>query len=279
MNPWYWRLGLAATAVGAGAAAFGWRRINQADRTPEPRSSDDLFPAPLTIMGHRGAAAVAPENTMVAFGAVSRLGLPFELDVQPCLGGQLVVMHDATLDRTTSGRGSVAQTSWADIKKLDAGAHFGDAFAGHRVPALDTVLATLGGEVVINIEVKPPSATASTAERRGLAAAVAALIEAHDVEKKVMVSSFDPLLLEALRKINGGIRRGLIIGTDEGRSVYDQVALRQLWLPLASQPDLLMLEKSLATAKVVQRLKSTGYRVFAWTVNDRAEGQRLVGAG
>ena len=288
MNPWWWRIGL---GLGAGAATYGLRRLIEPDPDAhQPRPSDDLFPDALTIMGHRGAAAVAPENTMSAFGVAARLGLPFELDVQQCNSGEPVVFHDATIERTTNGNGRIADMSWSLLKTFDAGAKFAPEFAGLRIPSLDTVLATLGREVVINIEIKRPTTDRSL---ETLATAVVKVIRAHEVTDHVMVSSFEPLILEAVGALEPNIRRGMIIGagpvkpapsgpdnpTSRARLLFDSFARRNLrWLERA-RPDLLMVDHTLVTARYVERTTRLGYRLFAWTVNDVAEAKRLVDAG
>ena len=264
MNPWLWRLGLVA---GAGAASFGLRQLYARTRTAvhRPRSCDHLFGATLTIMGHRGAAAVAPENTMVAFGVAGRLGVPFETDVRLCGTGEPVVIHDATLNRTTDGGGLVVETPWSTIRSLDAGAHFGSTFAGARVPLLDTVLATFGGEVPINLELKTSRVEGAAAR---LVEAVVELLHAHELVERVIVTSFDPLVLKAVREVDDRIVRGQILAPPSS-SGFEEI----------SQPDMLMIHHELATSPYVSRMKSAGYRVFVWTVNDEHLARRLVAVG
>ncbi len=139
---------------GQGFAAFGRvvrgadvvRKINAA-----PAKGQTLTPPvriyevrrlvePLPI-AHRGLFRHAPENTLAAFAACLELRLGFELDVRRSRDGQLVVVHDATLERTTNGKGLVADHSLAELKKLDAGRWFDRAYAGARLPALDEVFA------------------------------------------------------------------------------------------------------------------------------------------
>jgi glycerophosphoryl diester phosphodiesterase len=93
------------------------------------------------LVGHRGLLRHAPENTLAGFAACLELRLGFELDVRRSKDGHLVVIHDATLDRTTTGKGKVVDHSLAELKKLDAGAWFDPAFAGQRIPTLDEVFA------------------------------------------------------------------------------------------------------------------------------------------
>src|SRR5580658_7344129 len=93
------------------------------------------------VIAHRGASAQAPENTMAAFRLATESGAKWvEFDVHLTQDGVPVIMHDDTLDRTTDGKGKIADASWADVQKLDAGSWFDKRFKGERVPHLDEVL-------------------------------------------------------------------------------------------------------------------------------------------
>jgi glycerophosphoryl diester phosphodiesterase len=95
------------------------------------------------LVAHRGLFRHAPENTLPAYAACLELRLGFELDVRRSKDGHLVVVHDATLERTSDGKGKVAEHSLAELKQLDAGRWFDLAFAGTRIPTLDEVFALL----------------------------------------------------------------------------------------------------------------------------------------
>jgi arylsulfatase A-like enzyme/glycerophosphoryl diester phosphodiesterase len=96
---------------------------------------------PLRVVGHRGVAGQAPENTLRNMRACLELSISIELDVRRAKDGALVVIHDATLNRTTSGKGKVGDFTLAELKKLDAGSWFDEAFANERIPTLDEVFA------------------------------------------------------------------------------------------------------------------------------------------
>ena len=102
------------------------------------------------LIGHRGAAAQAPENTVAGFRRAAALGLPWvEFDVRLTADRRLVLMHDATLTRTTNGRGRVRDRRLAEIAELDSGSWFAPAFAGERVPTLERAIEVLAeGEVI-----------------------------------------------------------------------------------------------------------------------------------
>jgi glycerophosphoryl diester phosphodiesterase len=96
----------------------------------------------MRIIAHRGASLEAPENTLAAFGLAAQLGADgIEFDVQQCVGGELVVLHDTMLDRTTNGSGAILEERWSDVRLLDAGSWFGPEFESEPIPSLVDVLA------------------------------------------------------------------------------------------------------------------------------------------
>jgi len=131
-------------------------------------------------VAHRGFSAACPENTMPAFGAAAALGVDeIELDLWPSADGELVVMHDPTVDRTTDGSGAVAQLPWADLARLDAGGWRGDAWREVRIPRFDYVLDAFAGAVGFNVHIKDPGPSGQVvagvrdlAERHGVADAL-----------------------------------------------------------------------------------------------------------
>lgn len=164
------------------------------------------------VVAHRGASRQAPENTMEAF----RLGVEagadaIELDVHLTADGQLAVIHDDTLDRTTDGTGSVAGKTMDEIRRADAGARFardGDAglpFAGHGlgVPSLPEVLAWLPEEVGLVVEIKA----------RAAADAVVEALSSHAArsDRRVAVISFDEPTIERVRELDRGLRTGYLL--------------------------------------------------------------------
>src|SRR5262245_21589864 len=114
------------------------------------------------LVAHRGMLRDAPENTLAGFAACMDLGLGFELDIRRTKDGVLVILHDDSVDRTTDGRGKVADMSLTDVKKLDAGRRFDAAFKGQRVPTLDEVFALLrnrksGTLVTMDLKIGDPT--------------------------------------------------------------------------------------------------------------------------
>ncbi len=162
----------------------------------------------MRLLGHRGAQGEAPESTVPGFIYASCLpGLAgVEFDVQLSKDGQLVVIHDETVDRTTNAVGPVAEFTAAELAALDARAAFPDWPEPCGVPTLDQVLAVVKSMPVLQIEIKH-----DTPER--LERVVPVLLRAirdHGVEQQTVIISFDPIALEILSRVAPYGRRSLI---------------------------------------------------------------------
>ncbi len=230
-----------------------------------------LYPVAPAIFAHRGASAHAPENTLPAFGLALEQGADgIELDVTLSADGVPVVIHDDTLDRTTTGRGPVAAHTLAQLRSLDAGfpASFGDRFAGTRLPTLDEVLAAYGRQAIFNVELKHDRSPS-----RGLAAAAVEVIHAHDLGARVIVSSFQFSNLRRVRALDPALPIGLLYVS----ALFSQRLVR--WLnadlhPEAHHPGVY----HLSPARLAW-YHQHGLRVNAWTVNDPEQMRSLAAAG
>jgi len=155
-----------------------------------------LFPVYPMLLGHRGCSALAPENTMPAFSEILKNGIPgAELDVYQCRSGELVVTHDSNLKRITGLDALVTDLDYSEIRKLDAGAWFSEAYSGEKIPLLDDVLDLLGHKAVIDIEVKHFEKSCAGLERE-----LVSTIKKRKLQNSVMVSSFNPWVLRAVKK-------------------------------------------------------------------------------
>ncbi len=221
------------------------------------------------IFAHRGAKAVAPENTIPAFAKALEMGVAgIELDVHCSRDGQLVVIHDATLERTTNGSGNVADYTAAELATLDAGSHFHPDFSQVGVPTLTDVFDLVGDRCVVNVEIK------TTAPQGGdQVEPLIALIEARGLADQVLISSFDPVTLIKLRWLAPHLRLGLLY--------YLPLLpwLRNAWFTPIMQPEALHPHFSLIDAAEMSWARERGLAVNSWTVNDPAEAQRLAALG
>ncbi len=222
------------------------------------------------VIAHRGSSAQAPENTLAAFNlAAEQEADAIELDVDLTRDGHVVVMHDATIDRTTDGHGRVNDLTLEEIRRVNAGAWKSDEFKGERVPLLAEVLEAVGQRLLINIEVKGMSLRGA-----GLEQEVAALVEQHELLDRVIISSFNPLALRRVKQANPRLACGLLQAPDS------PIFLRDAWLtPLipglnARHPHFSQVNKA-----VVDRVHARGLVVNVWTVNQTGIARAMIQAG
>ena len=217
----------------------------------------DLLNTPL-IFAHRGASADAPENTLSAFGlAQAQNADGIELDVQLSADGWPVVIHDATVDRTTNGKGKVVEFSKSDLQALTIG-------ADERIPTLDEVFETFGPLFIYNIEIKDLSLS-----NHGLESVIADRIEAHHLEDQVIISSFNPFSLKRFRKYaTSRIPRALLRG--KGLLRFTSVL---------NDGDGDNPHFSLVDETYMDWAARHGYKVIVWTVDDPDEAYRLKELG
>lgn len=239
-------------------------------RSPGPRTTRARR-APLVI-GHRGSPAHAPENTLASFERALADGADWiECDVRLTGDDVPIILHDATLDRTTDGRGPAAAQPLASILRLDAGSWFAPRFRGERVPMLSEVLALLDGRGGINLELKIDE----TGERvrpahARLALAVEAVIAAARFRGPIVLSSFSRPALRAARAAMPRVRLGLLAS----RSTRGLAATHRslgLWS--------LHLHRRLASARRLATARGLGLRLLVWGVDDVREAPPLSALG
>jgi glycerophosphoryl diester phosphodiesterase len=215
---------------------------------------------------HRGALLEAPENTLPAFERACALGADLiEFDVRQTGDGQLVVIHDASLDRTTDGRGAVSDQAAAAIRRLDAGGWFGPAFAGTPVPTLAEALACLHGRGYACVELKQEPA----ARLPDLVAPVAAALVAAGMVEHTLVLAYDHPALLALKARLPTVRAAVGYG---GR-VVDPVAVAR-----AARADAVWMAPDFLLPDDVASLHAAGLAVGC-PARSRDEASRLRACG
>jgi glycerophosphoryl diester phosphodiesterase len=236
-----------------------------------------LDPLARPVIGHRGNRAHAPENTLEALLEAVALGADaLEFDLRVSRDGQLVVFHDPTLERTTDGRGAVAQHSVAELKRLDAGARFtrdgGRSFPwrgrGVTVSTFDEIVAALPRHLPCIIELKTPAATEPLRQA----------VRRHAMAARIIVAGFDP---QATRPLRGA-------GFALGASAHDVMALLpSALLRLRAKPrhvQALCVPQRwkglpVPIAALARTLRGSGAVQHVWTVNEPAEALQLWRAG
>jgi glycerophosphoryl diester phosphodiesterase len=224
-------------------------------------------PPGIQIVGHRGAAGIAPENTLPSFEAAWAEGVAWvETDVRLTRDAVPVLMHDAMLERTTTGHGAVSAVTYDELRRLDAGIRFAPEFTGTRVPWLAELLAVAEGRSGVLIELKAEAERADLLVQRVLAA-----VEAARAAESVRLISFEPELLERIRRAtpDGTLPTGLIAATAEGLVE----TARRLGCA-ALHPRLTALTPELAAAA-----HATGLRVNTWTANTAEQVRQAIDFG
>jgi glycerophosphoryl diester phosphodiesterase len=215
---------------------------------------------------HRGARGHAPENTLLAFALAFDLGADaIECDVQRSRDGQLVIIHDGTVDRTTGGSGLVAAQTLAELRALDAGRRWG---IPQRIPTLDETLALVRARGGINLEIKGESIEQAVDTARAVEPALRAL----DVEfrARVLVSSFAHPAIRLLKERLPWLRMGALYGgTDWKRRDMLSPALEMG--AEAVHPGV-----GLVSRELIAAAHAAGLRVNVWTANRWAVIRRLL---
>ena len=221
------------------------------------------------VIGHRGAARHAPENTLAGLAAARRLGLDWvEFDVMLTADGHPVLMHDDSLKRTTGLDRLLCDTTLAELRRLDAGSWFGPAFAGEPVPTLlETfdALARLG--LGANIEIKPAPGQAVATARVTVEAVKRAWPAGLPAP---LVSSFEVAALEVARDLAPELPRGYLV--DELPPDWQATALGLGCVSVHPWHEPL-------TQSQARQLKAAGYRIVVYTVNEGASARELLDWG
>ena len=209
------------------------------------------------VIAHRGGSGLAPENTLAAFHKALEVGADgVELDVRLTRDGQVVVIHDRRLDRTTTGKGPVETCTLGELKSLDAGCWFGPQFQGERVPTLEEVFGELPSDLPIYVEMKARGHGAWP-----LAIKVLDIIRSRDRLESTMVASFNPIAMAFVRGIEPRIIRGYIW------SSHHPLPLRARWLSPLVNPHWLAPDRRTLTPEMLGMFHAQRKAVAAWDLD------------
>ena len=223
---------------------------------------------PPLIIAHRGNSSQRPENTLASFASALDVGAAFvEFDVQLTRDRQVVVLHDPTLDRTTTGRGPVSALSLDEIRAVSAGhpSVFGTAYAAERVPSLAETLAFLKGRARVMLEIKTESVTDDAAS--GVEALTLAEVRRAGMEKEVALISFDRrALLRCLTQAPEIPRGHLFYRAEAGEMLAGCHEVKA---------EICMPEKGALTDELRERAREAGVKLATWVVDDPDELRAL----
>lgn len=210
------------------------------------------------VIGHRGAAAYAPENTIESILTAVEMGVKWvELDVKLTKDMVPIIFHDDDLDRTTNGHGPVAEMNFNDIRDLEAGSWFSDSFAGIKIPTLEEVIdVVLEHDLGVNLEIKPcPGREKDTAE-----AMLDVLARIWDEPDRLLISSFSHVSLEVSMDMAEEWARGLLLESEPMEN----------WKELAEylNASTINIDGRTATRDFVEEIIDLQKPVLAYTIND-----------
>lgn len=231
-------------------------------------SAPSAWPYPFWI-AHRGAGKLAPENTLAAFRLGAQHGYRmFECDAKLSADGVLFLLHDDTLDRTTSGHGIAGALPWGALAQLDAGSWHSRQYAGEPLPTLERIAGfCLANRYLLDIEIKP---TPGLEEPTGQAVAQLAARLWQGAPVPPLLTSFKPASLAGAQQAAPQLPRGLLLD-----SLWDG------WLHTARQLGCVAIvcNHALWDAASVGQVKAAGLRALSYTVNDEWAAQRLIDLG
>lgn len=219
-----------------------------------------MFTRKTEVTAHRGASSKYPENTKVAFVGAKELGADYiELDVQQTQDGKIIVMHDKNLKRTTGLDKNVWETTYEEIKNLDAGIHFHEYFQGEKIPLLkEIVLWAKENKMKLNIELKP------TGKETNFEQAVIQILKEADYVENCYVASQVYSVLENIKKIDASIKTIYVASVFYGN------------IDAFPSADDFSLEASNISKGLVRKAHKEGKKVYAWTLNTEENMQKMI---
>ncbi len=217
----------------------------------------------IKVQAHRGASGYAPENTLPSFRkAVEMQADGIECDVHCTKDKVIVVCHDETIDRTSNGKGAIADMTLDELKKYDFGCRYAPEFQGTQIPTLEEMLAVVSGLEIINIEIKVLSEEALEIFYK--------TIKKFNVIQQVLVSSFNADSLKTLKQMHKDVKTAYLYGEYPGDVIafckeIGADAIHPHWKPLNKE--------------IIATAKANGLDINPWTANTEEEIRALIDLG
>lgn len=233
-------------------------------------------------VAHRGGAALAPENTLAAFGQARRWPVDaIELDVQMSRDRQLIVFHDPSVERLTEGRGNILDLDLADLQDLDAAAHFPGGWPQReRIPLLCDVLQGARAEnLQVHIEIKQGERAGVPVRSPEIAEAVVQEIRAAGMLEQVLIISFDWEVLGQVKSLSPALPTGALVAASSWLPGPDDALCILLERIRLWQCEWIGMQDCLVTSEMPEICHAQGFLLGVWTVNDLARLQQLARAG
>ncbi len=218
------------------------------------------------IIAHRGSSDFAPENTLIAFQKALKEGAhAIELDVRLTKDKEIVVIHDARLERTTNGYGKVENASLEDIKKFDAGSWFNSKFSSERIPTLEEVFKLVRKKAGINIEIKPKLKHPEIMVRKCVE-----LVQKYSLQNYVLISSFDHSLVKKVKLLDERISTGILYSPmiHFGKNVVK--------LAKSNYADFVIMSKNYIKEEIVKNVHKEKLYFFVYNVSNRVHFKTMM---
>lgn len=220
------------------------------------------------IVAHRGASGYAPENTIAAFDKAVEMKADYiEIDVQRSKDGELVIIHDTTVDRTTDGTGEVKDLTFEQLRALDAGSFKGEQFKGEKIPTFDEILDRYHGKTGILIELKAPElypgieeSVAQELKERNLD---------HPQNEKIIIQSFNFESMEKMNELLPKVPIGVLTSSQADAS---EQALKEF----SAYADYFNPSYGIVSEDLVEQVHSLGMKISSWTVNSQETADFLL---
>ncbi|MDE5977867.1 MAG: glycerophosphoryl diester phosphodiesterase membrane domain-containing protein [Turicibacter sp.] len=213
----------------------------------------------IQMIAHRASAAHAPENTLAALDYAILMGAQIaEIDVQLTKDGEIILMHDANLKRTTGFDQRVSESTYSTIQSLEAGSHFSEAFTGEPIPTLEEVLQQSKGQISLIIEIKEKEHPVQAVQK------IIQLIEEYEMEEECLIGSMDYHVLQTVKRMNPTLQTVYITAIAYG----DYQNLQDV--------DYYSIEASFISIALVDQIHRSGKQIYAWTVNKESTMQSMI---
>nr|WP_249871570.1 glycerophosphodiester phosphodiesterase family protein [Oceanobacillus saliphilus] len=223
-------------------------------------------------VAHRGASGHAPENTMAAFDKAFEMKADYiEIDVQMTSDGELIAIHDTTVNRTTNGSGFVGDFTLEEIQQLDAGSWFGQEFAGEQIPTFEEIVDAYRGKIGILIELKSPELYPGMEEK-----VADALIERNmhrPSNHKIIIQSFNHESVQTSKELLPNVPHGVLAGLTWANVTDEQLA------QFATYADYFNPNMNIVTDGLVERVHDIGMEIFPYTVRTQEQADNLFELG
>lgn len=247
------------------ASCSNMENTQEASGSSKPEKNTPL------VIAHRGGAKLAPENTLAAIRQAIDLGVDMiEIDVILSKDGEVIVIHDDKIDRTTDGEGVVKEMTLEEIKQYDAGSWFDARFAGEKIPTLDEVFKAIDGQTVLLIEIKD-----GDEEYPGLERKVVDAIHKYEAKDWVVVQSFNENAVLRVHEMDPKLTTYYLLGRNFVEFYEQLPATKPSSLPYNG----IAVHYSGIDAAKVEKIHEIGYKLLVWTVNEENDMDQMWDIG